>query len=440
MADRFPVADADGLLAAVAGGLAVEEGARFLGTAQQGGDKADAVEVAGRAGGGAGDFEEGGQPVFEAADAGGRGAGSDTAGPAHEGGDAEAALVEGALAPAEIAVGVEELGVGAAKAVVERAVVRGEDPECVALEAEFFDEVHEAADFAVEARDHGGVGGARVWVREVGARAVVGWVGELAEVFGEGVVGDLEREVRDGGGDVAEKGAILVGADEGAGLFADEIGGVDLAGEGGVGGGRGEVGAGCEFLVRGEFGVADFDVPLVVPEVRRVEVVGDGLAVVAVEAVETLLERNAVGAGPAEAPFAETAGRVARGLEEFGERDGVGGDGELALGLHLAVVADERVAGMLARHEHAAGRGADVVAGVVVGELQALGGEAIEVGRADDFLTERAEVAVAEIVGEDEDDIGRARRRGGRGGGRREGERCEHESEREWTKENEKSR
>ena len=83
----------------------------------------------------------------------------------------------------------------------------------------------------------------------------------------------------------------------------------------------------------------------------------------------------------------------------------------------LAVVADERVAGMLARHEHAAGRGADVVAGVVVGELQALGGEAVEVGRADNFLTERAEVAVAEIVGEDKNDVGRTvRGRVGQGG------------------------
>ena len=307
-------------------------------------------------------------------------------------------------------MGVEELGVGAAELVVERTVVGGENPERIALEAQFLHEVHEAADLTIHASNHCGVGRAGMRVREIAARTVVGRIGEFAEVFGEGVVGDLEREVRDGGGDVAEKRAILVCADEGAGLFGDEVGCVDVSGEGGVGGGRGEVGADGEFLVRGEFGVADFDGALVVPEVRRVEIVGDGLTVVAVETVEALLERDAVGARAAEAPFAETAGSVARGLEKFRERDGVGGDGELALGFQLAIIADERVAGMFAGHKHATRGSADVVAGVVLGEFQALGGEAIEVRRADDFLAERADVAVAEIVGEDENDVRRATR------------------------------
>jgi hypothetical protein len=438
LADGFPVADAHDLLAAVAGGFAVEERVAALGAAEERGDEADAVDVARGARGGAGDFEEGGEPVFETADAGGRRAGSDAAGPAHECGDAETAFIEGALAAAEVAVGVEKIGVGAAEAVVERAVVGGENPERVALEAELFDEIHEAADLAVEARDHRGVGGARVLVREVAAGAVVGLLGEFAAILGERVLGDLEREVRNGGGNVTEKRAVFVRADEGAGLFGDQIGGVDLAGERRVGGGGGEVGAGGEFLVRGEFGVADLDVALVVPEVRGVEVVGDGLAVVAVKTIEALLERHAVGAGSAEAPFAETAGGVARGFEKFRERDGVGGDGELALGFQLAVVADEGVAGMFAGHEHAARRSADVVPRVVMRELQALGGEAVEVRRADEFLAEGADVAVAEIVGEDEDDVGRTRGRGG-DGGQREGEGGERKSERERAEENEKS-
>ena len=68
------------------------------------------------------------------------------------------------------------------------------------------------------------------------------------------------------------------------------------------------------------------------------------------------------------------------------------------------------MAGMFAGHEHAARRSADVVARVVLGEFQTLGGETIKVGRPDNLLAERADVAVAEIVGEDEDDVRRATR------------------------------
>ena len=58
LADSFPVADAHGLLAAVAGRFTVEERARFLRAAEQRGEKADTVEVARRACRSAGGFEE----------------------------------------------------------------------------------------------------------------------------------------------------------------------------------------------------------------------------------------------------------------------------------------------------------------------------------------------------------------------------------------------
>src|SRR5207302_331400 len=100
------------------------------------------------------------------------------------------------------------------------------------------------------------------------------------------------------------------------------------------------------------------------------------------------------------------AGDVADAFEEPGDGDGVGGDRLLAFRLGLDVVADLRVAGVLAGHEDAARWGADGIAGVVLGEAQALGGELVEVGRPDLLLPVAAELGVTEIVGEDVDDVG----------------------------------
>ena len=58
LADGFPVADAHGLLAAVAGRFTVEERARLLRAAEERWEKADTIDVARGASGGAGGFEE----------------------------------------------------------------------------------------------------------------------------------------------------------------------------------------------------------------------------------------------------------------------------------------------------------------------------------------------------------------------------------------------
>ena len=88
-----------------------------------------------------------------------------------------------------------------------------------------------------------------------------------------------------------------------------------------------------------------------------------------------------------------------------------------------AVAADAGVAGMQAGHEGAAGGGTDGAAGVALGEAHAGGGEGIDVGSADALLAVTAEVAVAEVVGEDEQDV-RPRWRVGRfrWGGEEDGE------------------
>ena len=66
--DQLPVCLAHALLAAVTGKLTIDEFALRLLFTQQGGGKADAVELCGRLVFGAGEFEQGGHPVFKSSD------------------------------------------------------------------------------------------------------------------------------------------------------------------------------------------------------------------------------------------------------------------------------------------------------------------------------------------------------------------------------------
>ena len=158
--------------------------------------------------------------------------------------------------------------------------------------------------------------------------------------------------------------------------------------------------------------------------------VAEELAEILVEAALRGVELVAV----AEMPFAEGARGVAGGLQPIrngglAEREAEAVD--IGLGDPRAVYA-ARLLDHVAKRElksdallpaagHEAGaRGrAHGGIGVEIGKLHALGREAIDVGRLDVGRAHAAEVAVAEIIGEDEDDVRfrQARRgRGGRGG------------------------
>ncbi len=81
---------------------------------------------------------------------------------------------------------------------------------------------------------------------------------------------------------------------------------------------------------------------------------------------------------------------------------------------------------MHAGHEHAARRRADGVAGVALCQAHAVFGDLVDVGRADFGLAERADVAVTEVIGDEEDDVGPI---GGRGGQGEHEEQAERETE-----------
>ena len=125
---------------------------------------------------------------------------------------------------------------------------------------------------------------------------------------------------------------------------------------------------------------------------------------VAEEFVEAAFGGPAAGR-EAEVPFAEAAGGVAA-LAEVGGQEALGvGQADAALVFLGAELVVEAVAQRMAAGEQAGARGrAGGRRRVEVGEGDAFAEEAVEVGRLDGGV---AEVAVAEVVGGDEEEVGR---------------------------------
>ena len=316
--------------------------------------------------------------------------------------------MQGAFEALEAAGGVEVFRVDAAR-VMGGAVVAGEDDEGVVGHAGFLERGEDAADFLVEARDHRGVGRAR---RAVGHVAAFG--GHVRRVFGDHAFvllqffgGHLQGDVGQGRGVVEEERLILVGRDERLGAGDGMIAGKVVADVRSEGLRVLRIGVGREVRMAGHAfrAVVERDLLAVVLDERRVVAVRDPLARHAEEALEALLERTARGVEAAHAPLAEGAGRVARRLQRRGQRGDAGRQGELFLIPHVPVVARRRAARVAAGHEHRAGGRAYGVAAVVAGEDHPFAGEAIHVRRADDLLAVVADFAVAEVVGQDEDDV-----------------------------------
>ncbi len=202
-----------------------------------------------------------------------------------------------------------------------------------------------------------------------------------------------------------------MGADPAEGVGGDEVLGVD--GAFGFDAGTGVV-------------ARQVDTPVVVVEIGGEVAVGVALAVVAEEVVEAVLERAAGGVEHAHAPLADDGGGVAGGLEEFGDGEGAGREGHLALGLDLAVCSDGGMAHVEAGDEGGSRGGADGGAAVGLGVAGAFAGHAVEAGGLDELLPEAADVALGEVVAEDEDQVGPGGLSSrGYGGGAAEGEEAE---------------
>ena len=119
----------------------------------------------------------------------------------------------------------------------------------------------------------------------------------------------------------------------------------------------------------------------------------------------------------AQVPFAEHAGGVAGFLQRVGDRDlierqcgdVIDGPQRAALPVEAIDAADGVDAGaraVLAAHQRGARRLAVRAAGVAARESHALGGQAVDVRRFVVLAAEAGDVGVAQVVGQDEDDVG----------------------------------
>ena len=153
---------------------------------------------------------------------------------------------------------------------------------------------------------------------------------------------------------------------------------------------------------------------------RPAELLADPIAVVRIrqakERIKAVLRRQII-RQVAQVPFADGAGRIAFGLQGPGNRD-------LVRRQPAGIVRIEHMPARTAGHAAAngqppgqqrrpAGR-AERGARIEIGEAQPLGGHPVEVGRANARMTVAAQVAIAQVVGHDDDDVGSlSRRRGG---------------------------
>lgn len=112
-----------------------------------------------------------------------------------------------------------------------------------------------------------------------------------------------------------------------------------------------------------------------------------------------------------EVPFSEVSGGITGGLELASDRGSVRVEeiclfaGAVALA-GLEVIGDLPARGKHSCEEACSGRGADWGSAVELGEAGAFFGEAIDVWGEQGIATEATEITWAEVIGEDEDDVG----------------------------------
>ena len=164
------------------------------------------------------------------------------------------------------------------------------------------------------------------------------------------------------------------------------------------------------FLVAVEFAVVGLPVFILPDLVEVAGVVSVALHaghVVRVGIAEVVIESLAGGKGVgvvAEVPLADTLRGVAAILEEIRDGDFVGMQRDLRLGTEDARHGNARL--VATGHERGAGRGANAVSGVEVGEAAAFLCDAIDVRRLDVRRAKAGEVLVALVVGVNDDDVG----------------------------------
>jgi hypothetical protein len=351
-------------------------------------------------------------------------AGLDALRPAYDERDA-CAGIEGAVLTAAVvlhgSMAVQQFaGLVLIAVVDDGAVVATEDEDGVVGQVQAVQCVHDLSDGPVQLQDDVAAGAEAALACKAG-------VGDAGNV-------DVLRT------HIEEEGFVFMSRDEALGLGGDDVGDVFIGPEGGTSAGHpadagDAVDDGIVVTLAGlhlhEFGVFEPGGP-----VAYFMVVADGDGVVGVEAYDAavlhedagdavygggddvfVVEADVLGVGldeavevgaafraEAEVPFADGGGGVAFCAEHIGHGDAGGIYNEFGVtGGDAGVLLSP---GIHTRQQTEAGGGAGGGGGVGVGELHALAGKAVDVGGADAGGTVATQVADAQVVGYQVDDVG----------------------------------
>ena len=254
-------------------------------------------------------------------------------------------------------------------------MIRSEEDEGVVVDFKLCQEIDDLADLRVDFRDH---------------RRIDFLVVRPVFIFEHADGWNLVSTVGQRPGDVEVEGAVFAISNEVEGKVEDEVV---------------HVGAGVlSFVIR------IYDTLFVAPKVIGIISMGVSLVEVAEPLVESLAVRDAGGVRLTQAPFAGHPGMITGALQKLGDGEVFGLQRDTFLISHAAddaeVVADPTVTAVQTGVENATGRRADRGAGVALGKARSALGESIEVRCRDDGSPVAPEVLVAEVIAENEDDVG----------------------------------
>ena len=252
-------------------------------------------------------------------------------------------------------------------------------------------------------------------MRQVTATTQVWFLRKSTRILRQRVVRNLECQMGNGGRIIQEEGPIPVFTQELQGLGRDQIRGVFRPPKTGVIGRGARIDASTQGLMGGKFVIVERNPGLVRPKMCRVIVVCDRLAIVAVEAMESLVQWIARASNRPQPPLAECPERLPQAPQ--GEWQSQFPSRHWLLPLPTfphpsAIFSDVSMSRMLPTHQDTPRRRADIVPRIMRQEPHPLPGHAVQIGCLDFLLPITSQISITEIIGQNENDIGQSRRRG----------------------------
>ena len=146
--------------------------------------------------------------------------------------------------------------------------------------------------------------------------------------------------------------------------------------------------------------------PVVVPQMVGIIAVRQQLAIIAEKRVASLVLGITRGADESQPPLAKGCGSVTRLLERMKKGARPSWQRVLSFRIQLDIAPDVSVAAVHSRQEAGTRRGTDRSPRIALREAHARLGQAVDMRRFKLLLTITAQVAIAQVVGQDEKHIG----------------------------------